>query len=195
MPTIAGGLVAASAIGVIVVLATQPNDNKTINPFKSSFESTDKSALIDSVYAAPTNLTAVTTSTSTGPIDGYNILTADTIPKTGYGFTGLHSFKYSATTIEANAPTTFANYIYNDLDIVVGADAEFSYKIFPSFGPDSNPDLLYPSSYASIDLLYSDDSSNNNLKSLIKTGGVIDQYGYSLDPKSQGESKVLFSNQ
>lgn len=171
----------------------------TINPFFSSFETNNPSPLLDSPVTPSTNLNYVQTRVTTGPINGYGTKTTDQYGNSkGYGYTGFNSFEYKAEYISDNVRTSFTNYIYKDLNVIIGDESEFSYKLFPNFADSSNDDLKhnlnYLSTFVSVDLLYNNDNTANNLQSLSKTN-IKDVNGNGLSPQEQGSAKCLFSYQ
>jgi predicted alpha-1,2-mannosidase len=111
-----------------------------------------------------------------GPGGGYNA-------KSGAGFTGVKALRYQGThTVDGRA------YSYNkvlDVDVPVTATTELSYLIFPDFVTDQ---LDYPSTWASVDLAFTDGTYLSDL-------GARDQHGFVLSPKGQGESKALYTDQ
>ena len=118
----------------------------------------------------------MTTAVGTGPSDGYN-----TRPDTG--FTGVAALHYMGT-----HTATGRGYSYNkvlDVDVPVSAWTELSYKIFPDL---TGGDLAYPSTYASVDLDFTDGTMLSALQ-------AKDQHGFGVSPQGQGGSKVLYANQ
>ncbi|MDR3257636.1 MAG: hypothetical protein LBT17_02455, partial [Mycoplasmataceae bacterium] len=149
---LASGLLFGAALSI----ASCSGMSKTINPFFSSFEEND--AYTNRECSTPTNISLLETQRTTGPTNGYGT----NIDNGPVGYTGLHSFEYKATYINDQTRTTFSNYIYKDLNVVVGKDTEFSYKIFPNFADNSddlNHNLNYLATYASVDLLYNDNAT------------------------------------
>jgi predicted alpha-1,2-mannosidase len=118
----------------------------------------------------------VTTRIGSGPRGGYNA-------KSGAGFTGLKALRYAGThTADGRG------YSYNkvfDVDVEVGPRTELSYLIYADFVED---DLRYPSTYASVDLAFTDGTYLSDL-------GAPDQHGATLSPQGQGASKTLYANQ
>jgi hypothetical protein len=176
----------------LVFTLGQSSPTPTTNPFSSSFETSDPVAEQNHVYMPSENMSYAGASVGNGPQadDGYNI-------KSYVGFTGTHSYTYSGMGNSSNKHTSFSYYIYENLNVIVGSNAEFSYKIFPEFGPAKSgtaPDLTYPSSFVSVDLLYNDNNTSDKLQSLINTN-TCDQYGYGISPTEQGQSKSLYSGQ
>ena len=102
-----------------------------------------------------------------GPRGGYDA-------KTGVGFTGLKALEYAGQhTAERRG------YSYNkvfDVDVRVRRATELSYLIFPRFIAD---DLSYPSTYAAVDLAFTDGTYRRELRAL-------DQHGARLSPRGQG---------
>ncbi len=113
---------------------------------------------------------------SSGPINGPTI-------KPGAGWTGKRALRYSGGhTAEGRG------YAYDkvfDVDIDVTRNSELSYVIFPEL---TNDDLDYPSTYAAVDLAFTDGTYLSELRAL-------DQQAYDLDPQGQGASKSLYANQ
>jgi predicted alpha-1,2-mannosidase len=111
-----------------------------------------------------------------GPIDGPNI-------RPGTGFTGLKALQYTGSQTVSDR-----GYAYNklfDVDIPVGASTELTYLIFPEFTAMS---LAYPSTYAAVDLAFSDGTYLSDL-------GARDQYNAVVSPQGQGLSKTLYAGQ
>ncbi|RKS72642.1 putative alpha-1,2-mannosidase [Motilibacter peucedani] len=125
---------------------------------------------------APPPAGSMTTEAGTGPRGGYN-----SAPEVGW--TGTHSLRYAGQHV-----TDGRAYSYNkvlDVDIPVTAATELSYKIFPD---QEGTDLRNPSTYAAVDLAFTDGT-------LLSSLGAVDQHGKPLSPRGQGESKVLYTNQ
>mgnify|MGYP001398823724 FL=1 len=125
---------------------------------------------------APPRLPHMASEVGGGPRGGYNA-------KSGAGFTGLRALRYGgAHTAEGRG------YSYNkvfDVDIRVTPQTELSYRIYPDF---IQGDLRYPSTYAAVDLAFTDGTYLSEL-------GARDQHGALLSPRGQGESKTLYTNQ
>ncbi|MFL6007513.1 MAG: GH92 family glycosyl hydrolase [Gaiellaceae bacterium] len=114
--------------------------------------------------------------TGKGPSSAYNA-------KTNVGFSGVRALQYGG---EQTADGR--GYSYNkvfDVDVAVTPQTELSYDIFPEFEQD---DLSYPSTYASVDLAFTDGTFLSDL-------GATDQHGATLSPQGQGASKTLYTNQ
>ena len=111
-----------------------------------------------------------------GPRGGYNA-------KSGVGFTGLHALQYAGRHTSEDR-----GYSYNkvfDVDVSVAPTTELSYLIYPDFERD---DLSYPSTYAAVDLAFTDGTFLSDLE-------AQDQHGATLSPQGQGASKTLYTNQ
>jgi predicted alpha-1,2-mannosidase len=111
-----------------------------------------------------------------GPSSAYNA-------KTNVGFAGVRALQYGG-----EQTSDGRGYSYNkvfDVDVAVTAQTELSYLIFPEFEQD---DLSYPSTYASVDLAFTDGTYLSDL-------GASDQHGATLSPQGQGASKTLYTNQ
>jgi predicted alpha-1,2-mannosidase len=118
----------------------------------------------------------MTSKVGNGPRGGYTA-------KSGVGFTGLKALQYAGTHVADGR-----GYSYNkifDVDVPVGSSTELSYLIYPDFVDD---DLSYPSTYASLDLVFTDGTSLSDL-------GATDQHGATLSPRGQHASKTLYTNQ
>jgi predicted alpha-1,2-mannosidase len=116
----------------------------------------------------PSDMTA---EVGSGPSSGYNI-------RPNVGWTGTKALRYSGT-----QTATGRGYAYDkvlDVDVPVTASTELSYKLFPE--PTGN-DLRNPSTYAAVDLAFSDGTHLSELA------------GTPLNPSDQGRSNVLYANQ
>jgi predicted alpha-1,2-mannosidase len=116
------------------------------------------------------------TAVGKGPHSAYNA-------KTNVGFTGVRALQYGG-----EQTSDGRGYSYNkvfDVDVAVTPQTELSYEIFPEFEQD---DLSYPSTYASVDLAFTDGTYLSDL-------GATDQHGATLSPQGQGASKTLYTNQ
>ncbi|NHC16413.1 hypothetical protein G9H71_21745, partial [Motilibacter sp. E257] len=127
---------------------------------------------------SPIPASDMTTVVGSGPSNGYN-----TPPNRNVGWTGVASLHYMGThTAEGRG------YSYNklfDVDIHVTPTTELSYKIFPEL---TGNDLGYPSTYAAVDLAFTDGTYLSQL-------GAADQHGMPLSPQGQGTAKILYANQ
>ncbi|MDQ1654074.1 MAG: hypothetical protein QOI35_3274 [Cryptosporangiaceae bacterium] len=103
--------------------------------------------------------------------------------KTSAGFTGMKAFQYSG-----QHTADGRGYSYNkvfDVDLAVTDKTELSYKIFPE---QTDDDLAYRSTYASVDLAFSD---GTYLSSLNPT----DEQSMPLTPTGQGQARTVYQNQ
>jgi predicted alpha-1,2-mannosidase len=128
--------------------------------------------------AAPTPVPGMTTSVGAGPASGPNV-------KPSVGFTGLKALEYAGTHTKSGAVHAW-NKLYQ-VHIPVQRDTQLSYDIFPEL---TGGDLKYPSTYASIDLHFTDGSYLSQLRRTAK-----DQNGVALTPSGQGTSKILYASQ
>ncbi|MCP2270905.1 GH92 family glycosyl hydrolase [Actinokineospora diospyrosa] len=98
--------------------------------------------------------------------------------KAGVGFTGLRALRYEG---EAQAPGEAVNRLFwSDQEVTAGD--ELSYVVFPEF------DDRYLATHVAVDLVFSDGSRLSDL-------GAVDQLGYPITARAQGESKALFPDQ
>ena len=122
----------------------------------------------DTTPPPATDMKAFATS---GPVNGPTM-------KPNAGWTGVKALRYSGGhTAEGRG------YAYDkvfDVDIDVTRSSELSYLIFPEL---TNNDLGYPSTYAAVDLAFTDGTYLSELRAL-------DQQEYDLDPQGQGASQV-----
>jgi predicted alpha-1,2-mannosidase len=125
----------------------------------------------------PPPATPMRTEISAGPVNGPAM-------KPNVGWTGTHAMQYSGGhTGDGHA------YAYNkvfDVDLPVHADTELSYVLFPEL---TGGNLDYPSTYAAVDLAFSDGTYLSDL------AGAQDQNFARLSPNGQGESKTLYADQ
>jgi hypothetical protein len=177
----------------LTITSCAQNNVQTVNPFYSSFEDNDVPPLEDQFLTTPANMvdSSIHTRVTTGPQHGYGT-------KEDRGYSGLKSFEYGGKYDQENTLTSFSNVIYDQLNTIIGDNTEFSYKLFPDFADGTNDDLkhnlYYVGSYVSVDLLFNNDDTNNNLISLAATG-IKDINGNGMTPFEQGEAKCLFSFQ
>jgi predicted alpha-1,2-mannosidase len=113
---------------------------------------------------------------SGGPVNGPNMMP-------NAGFTGLKALQYSGE--QTSEDRGFAYDKIYDVDVDVTRDTELSYEVFPEL---TNQDLAYPSTYAAVDLAFSDGTYLSDLH-------AIDQYGAELSPQGQGKAKILYADQ
>ena len=111
-----------------------------------------------------------------GPISGFNI-------KTLVGFTGVKALRYSG-----GHTADGRGYAWNrlfDVDVPVGDTSRLTYRIFPDM---VSGDLEYPSTYAAVDLRFTDGTYLSDLK-------ADDVHGVGFSPSGQGVGKILYANQ
>ncbi|WP_220039835.1 GH92 family glycosyl hydrolase [Nonomuraea aridisoli] len=111
-----------------------------------------------------------------GPVNGPTM-------KPEAGFTGVASLRYSGGA-KADGRAYATNKLF-DVDIPVGPKTRLSYTIFPEF---TGGDDRYPSTYAAVDLHFTDGTYLSRLSPL-------DQHGYPLTAAGQGAAKVLYADQ
>jgi predicted alpha-1,2-mannosidase len=102
---------------------------------------------------------------------------------TDAGFTGTHSLHYAGVPTKGGAGEQEVALF--DVSIPVAADTTLSYVIFPQSNPG---DLRNPSTFVSIDLLFSDGSRLSRL-------GALDQHRVGLTASAQGASRTLYPDQ
>jgi predicted alpha-1,2-mannosidase len=120
--------------------------------------------------------TPMKTVTGSGPISGFNI-------KPLVGWTDVKALRYSG-----GHTADGRGYAWNrlfDVDLPVTSKTQLSYKIFPDMVAG---DLEYPSTYASLDLRFTDGTYLSDL-------GADDQHGVAASPSGQGKGKILYANQ
>ncbi len=113
----------------------------------------------------------------TGPSKAYTA-------KRNAGWTGRRALTYYGTHVAKGRAYSY-NKIY-DVDILVTSDTRLSYHIFPEYTDKDH--LEYASTYAAVDLAFSDGTYLSEL-------GAVDQHGVKLNPRDQGESKTLYPHQ
>ncbi|HET9140932.1 GH92 family glycosyl hydrolase [Actinophytocola sp.] len=101
----------------------------------------------------------------------------------GVGFTGVRCLHYHGTH-KGDGAAYVINRVF-EVDLEVSAETELSYLIFPELTGD---DLGYPSTYLAVDLVFDDGTELSGL-------GAVDQLGFELSPRGQGESKALYTGQ
>lgn len=103
--------------------------------------------------------------------------------KGSVGYTGLQALEYSGA-----HKATGRGYSYNklfDVDIAVTPTTELSYLLFPEM---PGGDLSYRTTYAAVDLAFSDGTYLSDLN-------AVDHHGAKLSPTGQGDSKTVYVNQ
>jgi predicted alpha-1,2-mannosidase len=118
----------------------------------------------------------MTTKVGTGP-------RVDFTNKAGVGFSGLASLRYDGSHL-ADGPASATNVLYDDVDVEVGEDTRLSYTIFPELLDD----LQYPSTYAAVDLLFTDGTYLSDLE-------ARDAHETVATAQAQGEGKILYADQ
>ena len=111
-----------------------------------------------------------------GPISGFNI-------KPLVGFTGVKALRYSG-----GHTADGRGYAWNrlfDVEVPVGDASRLTYRIFPDM---VSGDLEYPSTYAAVDLRFTDGTYLSDLK-------ADDVHGVGFSPSGQGVGKILYANQ
>ncbi|WP_088052500.1 GH92 family glycosyl hydrolase [Virgibacillus dakarensis] len=114
---------------------------------------------------------------SNGPASTYTA-------KANVGWTGKNTITYEGSHLSDDRAYSYNKIL--DVDIKVTDDTALSYYIFPAFTDKDH--TKYASTYASIDLAFSDGTYLHDLD-------VMDQHGIKLNPQSQGDSKTLYANQ
>src|SRR4051794_10148248 len=115
-------------------------------------------------------------SVGSGPRGGYNA-------KAGAGWTGLRALRFGGRHVADGRAYSYNKVL--DVDVPVKRATELSYVIYPDFERD---DLDYPSTYAAVDLRFTDGTYLSDLQAL-------DQHGARVSPQGQGASKTLYTNQ
>jgi len=103
--------------------------------------------------------------------------------KEDVGFTGTHSLRYEGGHL-TDGPAHATNVLYDDVDVRVGPRTRLSWKIFPELLGD----LRYPSTYAAVDLRFTDGTYLSDL-------AAHDAHGTAATPAGQGAGKILYADQ
>ncbi|MFE9093585.1 GH92 family glycosyl hydrolase [Streptomyces sp. NPDC007264] len=103
--------------------------------------------------------------------------------KAGAGFTGRRALRYAGTH-QADGRAYSYNKIF-DVNVGVTRDTRLSYRVFPSM---ADGDRDYDATNVSVDLAFTDGTYLSGL-------GALDQHGFPLNPRGQGASKALYTNQ
>jgi predicted alpha-1,2-mannosidase len=114
---------------------------------------------------------------SSGPVNGPTM-------KPNAGWTGLHALGYSGGHDQDGRAYAYDKVF--KVTIPVHRDTELSYVVFPEL---TKGDLQYPSTYAAVDLAFSDGTYLSDLR------GARDQNFSRLSPQGQGEGKALYADQ
>ncbi|GGD52624.1 hypothetical protein GCM10007235_26040 [Pseudoxanthomonas indica] len=141
--------------------------------FHSSFEAGDPQPTLERGESA--GGASMRVRLADGPDEAYTA-------RTHVGFTGVHSLQYDG---QPRAAAGSARQVLFAVNIPVTPSTELSYRIFPRFIQD---DLAYPSTWTAVDLEFDDGSRLSDL-------GALDQQGFLLSPRGQGESKSLYTQQ
>ncbi len=113
---------------------------------------------------------------SSGPVNGPTM-------KPNAGFTGLRALQYSGSHTVSGRGYAYDK-VY-DVDVAVTATSELSYLLFPEF---TAGDLANPSTYAAVDLAFDDGTYLSDLH-------ARDQQNIELNPRAQGASRTLYTDQ
>ncbi|ARU50763.1 hypothetical protein CBR64_03875 [Cellulosimicrobium cellulans] len=124
----------------------------------------------------PLAATDMTAEVGSGPSSAY------TAPSE-VGWTGVGALHYGGSQTTDGRGYAYAKVL--DVDVPVGEDTELSYTIFPEAAEN---DLAYASTYAAVDLAFTDGTYLSEL-------GAVDQHGGGLSPQGQGAAKTLYANQ
>lgn len=127
---------------------------------------------------APTPVASMTAEVGSGPASGPDV-------KPSVGFTGLKALEYAGTHTADGAVHAYDK-LYS-VHIPVGRDTRLSYEIFPEL---TGNDLAYPSTYAAIDLHFTDGTYLSRLRRPAR-----DENGVAVTPGEQGSSKILHAAQ
>ncbi|WP_435735997.1 GH92 family glycosyl hydrolase [Cellulosimicrobium sp. PMB13] len=122
---------------------------------------------------AATNMTA---EVGSGPSAAYN-------SRSEVGWTGTGALHYAGSQTADGRGFAYDKVL--DVDAPVGEDTELSYMIFPEA---SENDLAYASTYAAVDLAFTDGTYLSEL-------AAVDSRGFGLSPQGQGDGKALYVNE
>jgi predicted alpha-1,2-mannosidase len=103
--------------------------------------------------------------------------------KPNAGFTGVASLRYAGGA-RTDGRSHATNKLF-DVNIRVGPKSRLSYKIFPEL---TGENLQYPSTYAAVDLHFTDGS-------YLSERSAVDQHGNPLTAAGQGDAKALFADE
>ncbi|CAL2071191.1 Alpha-1,2-mannosidase [Streptomyces murinus] len=109
--------------------------------------------------------------------------TASPTAKARVGFTGTRALRYAGRHTASGRAYSY-NKVF-DVNVKVGGDTQLSYRIFPSM---ADGDRDYDATNVSLDLAFTDGTHLSDL-------GALDQHGFGLSPRGQGDSKSLYVNQ
>ncbi|WP_436498112.1 GH92 family glycosyl hydrolase [Actinokineospora sp. HUAS TT18] len=154
----------------------------TVEGFRTSFESDDPvPTWTDAVEVGAHGVALaegvdLRTRVGAGPVDA-------PAARAGVGFTGSSALRYEGEHSAGGVAFRVNRIFWTEL--TVEPDMELSYVIFPEL---VGGDLRYPSTYAAIDLAFTDGTYLSDL-------GAVDQLGFPLTPLGQGESRALLPDQ
>jgi predicted alpha-1,2-mannosidase len=114
---------------------------------------------------------------SAGPVNGPNM-------KPNAGWTSMHALQYSGGHTKDGRAYAYDKVF--DVNVPVHADTELSYMLFPEL---TKGDLQYPSTYAAVDLAFTDGTYLSDLT------GARDQNFSRMSPQGQGQDKALYADQ
>ncbi|WP_202442253.1 MULTISPECIES: GH92 family glycosyl hydrolase [unclassified Streptomyces] len=109
--------------------------------------------------------------------------TASPTAKARVGFTGTRALRYAGRHTASGRAYSY-NKVF-DVNVKVGGDTQLSYRIFPSM---ADGDRDYDATHVSLDLAFTDGTYLSDL-------GALDQHGFPLSPRGQGDAKSLYVNQ
>ncbi|MCE3029400.1 GH92 family glycosyl hydrolase [Streptomyces sp. CMSTAAHL-2] len=109
--------------------------------------------------------------------------TASPTAKARVGFTGTRALRYAGRHTASGRAYSY-NKVF-DVNVKVGGDTQLSYRIFPSM---ADGDRDYDATHVALDLAFTDGTYLSDL-------GALDQHGFPLSPRGQGDAKSLYVNQ
>ncbi|MEU6467054.1 GH92 family glycosyl hydrolase [Streptomyces sp. NPDC046976] len=109
--------------------------------------------------------------------------TASPTAKARVGFTGTRALRYAGRHTASGRAYSYDKVF--DVNVKVGGDTQLSYRIFPSM---ADGDRDYDATNVSLDLAFTDGTYLSDL-------GALDQHGFGLSPRGQGDSEALYVNQ
>lgn len=126
--------------------------------------------------AATAAANPMVTATGNGPANGLDI-------KENAGFTGSKSYRYAGRQT-GNGHVYETNVVYDGLSVAVGPKTQLRYTIIPADEGGNS----YPSTYAAVDLHFTDGTYLSQLS-------PVDQHGVGLTAAQQGDGKILYVDQ
>jgi predicted alpha-1,2-mannosidase len=172
----------ALAAAQAVVSQAQAGPESSASDFSTSFEAgqsqPDWTSTLEASGDGATKAWGVsmTTTVGTGPGSGYNI-------RPNVGWAGVASLHYAG-----HQYATGHGYAYDklyDVNVPVTPTTELSYLIFPE---STSGDSSDPSTYAAVDLAFTDGTYLSDLDAL-------DQHSKPVNPQGQGDSDILYTDQ